>query len=132
MSLKEKIEKQKKKMREIQEELQENCKIFFKEESARLFEAYPELTSFSWTQYTPYFNDGDECLFSSWYNYQTINGRFGENDDDSIPKELEKAFDAVNEFLSNFDEDILKEMFGDHAEVIVTKDKVEVEEYSHD
>lgn len=29
----------------------------------RLFD-YPQLKSVSWTQYTPYFNDGDECIFS--------------------------------------------------------------------
>lgn len=34
-------------------------------ESARkqLFEDFPDLEWFSWTQYTPYFNDGDECTF---------------------------------------------------------------------
>jgi hypothetical protein len=31
--------------------------------SAELFEEFPELESFSWTQYTPYFNDGDTCEF---------------------------------------------------------------------
>lgn len=29
-----------------------------------IFEQNPKLESLSWTQYTPYFNDGDECTFS--------------------------------------------------------------------
>ncbi len=28
-----------------------------------IFESIPEVSSFSWTQYSPYFNDGDECVF---------------------------------------------------------------------
>ncbi len=28
------------------------------------FKLYPFITSISWTQYTPYFNDGDPCVFS--------------------------------------------------------------------
>lgn len=28
-----------------------------------IFNAYPEVDNFGWIQYTPYFNDGDECTF---------------------------------------------------------------------
>ena len=31
--------------------------------SKMLYEKYPDLKSIHWTQYTPYFNDGDECEF---------------------------------------------------------------------
>jgi hypothetical protein len=35
-----------------------------KEAFKELFDAYPEIRSVVWTQYTPYFNDGDTCEFS--------------------------------------------------------------------
>ncbi len=30
-----------------------------------LFEEYPFLGAIAWAQYTPYFNDGDPCVFST-------------------------------------------------------------------
>lgn len=33
-----------------------------------------KIKSFGWTQYTPYFNDGDECTFSTNVDYPYING----------------------------------------------------------
>jgi hypothetical protein len=39
----------------------------------QIFKKNPELKSFSWTQYTPYFNDGDECVFSANTDYISIN-----------------------------------------------------------
>lgn len=35
----------------------------------RLFAEYPNVKSASWTQYTPYFNDGDTCEFSAHIDY---------------------------------------------------------------
>lgn len=29
----------------------------------QLFREYPEIKAITWTQYTPYFNDGDPCVF---------------------------------------------------------------------
>lgn len=37
--------------------------IDFEEQARELFQRIPEIEEFSWTQYTPYFNDGDECIF---------------------------------------------------------------------
>lgn len=34
-----------------------------------LFDKNPKLESLTWTQYTPYFNDGDECVFSVNVDY---------------------------------------------------------------
>jgi hypothetical protein len=34
-----------------------------KEMVKEIFDAFPGLQSFGWTQYTPYFNDGDTCEF---------------------------------------------------------------------
>jgi predicted nucleic acid-binding Zn-ribbon protein len=39
-----------------------------------LFKKHPDLKSFSWNQYTPYFNDGDECVFGAYTDHVSING----------------------------------------------------------
>jgi hypothetical protein len=38
-----------------------------------VFEQNPNLQSFSWTCYTPYFNDGDECKYRVCSDYPAIN-----------------------------------------------------------
>ena len=42
-----------------------------------VFSVMPEIYSFSWIQYTPYFNDGDPCIFcvhepSAWYTKESM------------------------------------------------------------
>ena len=39
-----------------------------------LFKKHKSLQSFSWNQYTPYFNDGEECVFGAYTDYISING----------------------------------------------------------
>lgn len=143
--LKEKIIEQKKRMKEFKSKLHEDCKVFFGEEIKVIFEKYPKLEQFSWTQYTPYFNDGDTCEFGVNNCYLTING-IGPYIDDSA-EELEyakieekqrcKIDTELTQFLELFDEDTMLAMFGDHCEVSVTKNKegkidVEVNEYEHE
>jgi hypothetical protein len=48
-----------------------------------LFAQAPKLKSVSWTQYTPYFNDGDSCEFSAHTDSLYINGsRYDDDDED--------------------------------------------------
>jgi hypothetical protein len=123
-------------MSAMKEEFAEASKAIFTEEVKALFEKFPKLVSFSWTQYTPYFNDGEPCIFSAHTDYPSI--QFGDEDereDEYTNRETpgrSEAVEAVSEFLSNFTEEQYELTFGDHSEVIVTKDGVEVEEYSHD
>jgi len=99
-----------------------------------------EVESFSWTQYTPYFNDGDVCEFGAHIDYPHIEGfnEYGENfkvDEEEweaakiAPKE---KYQLVRDFLRQFEEDDYLFMFGDHAEVTVTATNIEVEDYEHD
>jgi hypothetical protein len=94
--------------------------------SAELFEEFPELESFSWTQYTPYFNDGDTCEFSANIDYPEIEGIGEANDDYDIVN------DAIVNLLSLFKEDELKELFGDHKEVTITRESMKAYDYDHD
>lgn len=48
----------------------------------RLFE-FPQIKSVSWAQYTPYFNDGDECIFGvNELSKATLNGAAPSEEDD--------------------------------------------------
>jgi hypothetical protein len=150
----------KKKMSDMRTELTGACKDIFKDASQELFEAHPNLVAFGWTQYTPYFNDGDVCEFGVRsdspfivfttseskdldYDNEFSTYRYESRWDSTLKKstpvdltpELEaelKTGKAVVAFLQMFDDDQFKMMFDDHAQVNVTKDGVEVEHYDHD
>jgi hypothetical protein len=49
----------------IRKELHKRSEEIFQKYSKELFIKYPEMKRFSWTQYTPYFNDGDTCEFGA-------------------------------------------------------------------
>ena len=44
--------------------VRENGKRLVEDSFKLLFENYPDVEAVRWTQYTPYFNDGDTCTFS--------------------------------------------------------------------
>jgi hypothetical protein len=123
-----KLEELKQKHATLREEILNESKAFFKEASAGLFDKYPQMESFSWTQYTPYFNDGEECVFRV-NNYPDINGK---DKYDNEVEPLKAAYEDVEKFIEGFDEPTMKEMFGDHCEITAKRDGVTVEEYSHE
>jgi hypothetical protein len=49
---------------EMQRKFQEQAQALFKEITKEFFDKNPGITGVVWTQYTPYFNDGDTCEFS--------------------------------------------------------------------
>jgi len=132
--------------------LEECCKT--------VFEKYPKLECFSWNQYTPYFNDGDTCVFSANTDYIKVNGEYAdeaewmrkskvlswgtfdretkkyegrvEEPNNAYDAELEAATEEIRDFLSLFDDEFYMTKFGDHTEITVTKEGIEVEEYEHD
>lgn len=147
-----------KKMKEefeaIQKDYRENSQKIFKEGVAAFFEQVPLIKAISWTQYTPYFNDGEACVFSVGYmwfltekgleDFIENGGGYAEEyaaGDKSYYEEVYRVgltvedFDKIADFrhfLSNVPEEIYEHTFGDHVYVIATKDGFEVEEYRHD
>lgn len=95
-----------------------------------------------WAQYTPYFNDGDACVFSAGELSVRLAGAFDKDSpyddgtldryslDDGPVKTALKSFEDV--VVSGKHDVLLGKLFGDHAEVTATKEKFVVEEYSHD
>ena len=126
---------------------------------------HPQVEAVQWHQYTPYFNDGDECVFrlgeigfkfvgddeeagdyedgfhEGFHNASpdgTTRGySYRDSFDETGPsfavcsRETEAACRALSSELSGM-EDELKVLFGDHVEITVTKDGVDVSEYDHD
>lgn len=111
----------------------------FKGISEEIFTAYPDVKALGWTQYTPYFNDGDACVFG----YGEMHVCFGDSDptdtfydweDGEMYGDTKKKFPLIAEFNSvlSRSEDMLLEMFGDHVSVTVTPEGIQVDEYEHD
>jgi hypothetical protein len=147
-------------IRKMKQEVLEASNKIFTDLTKTIFEEHPKLESFGWSQYTPYFNDGETCTFSANTDYIYINGQPADEADwinetkitnygtwnrekrqyegrTEVPNldydpDLAKITDEVKEFLSNFDEDFFLSQFGDHAEVTITAEGVSVDEYEHD
>lgn len=105
-----------------------------------------EVEAVRWTQYTPFFNDGEVCEFSTGELYVKLrdDDESGDYDDgfmDSIDLGHNKSrslttLDVFSGLGEAFDagrfESFLYDQFGDHAEVTITKDKVSIASYDHD
>lgn len=154
------LDETRKKISELKQELVDKSTEVFQEFQKDIFNKYPQLESFGWTQYTPYFNDGDTCIFSPHTNYLKINDEWvddsawvGENittnwgkwnqqlriyegrveePNPNYNEELSKANSEIVDFLSKFDDDFYLSKFGDHSEITITKDSLTIEDYDHD
>lgn len=117
-------------------------------EFTSLFEEVPDLVGFEWEQYTPYFNDGSPCEFTVYTPDQFLVKKsfvetleadqdyytgWGEDTEDAMY--ICPMYKTTNESLLKLRrgtkelgwmEDELKEMFGDHAKVVVRRDSIEV------
>jgi hypothetical protein len=144
----------------IKKEIKEMSSDIFEDFQSYIFDKYPKLESFGWTQYTPYFNDGESCMFYANTDYLTINGENADGSEWFCPititnngtwnrelriyegREEEKnlnydqnmvdACGEIGNFLSNFDDDFYLSRFGDHAEITVTKSEIEISDYDHE
>lgn len=127
----------------INEQFKERLRPIFNE----FLDSHPELKSFAWTQYTPYFNDGEPCTFSVNDIYSEDVELTDENDryveyiwsgSSEGQRSLYVKYTSLREDLKRLErilmhnEDILQSVFGDHAKITVTRNSVEVDEYEHE
>lgn len=110
----------------------------------KFFEKFPEVAAVRWEQYTPYFNDGDECVFgmNDFDIKLDMVGSLKEDseyEDDGWIKSWDAkkgsvAANAINYLNEAFEdcEEIFKSTFGDGYEITATNDGFEVVEYDHD
>jgi hypothetical protein len=129
-------------------ELQKDAKKLFVEAAKELFDKYQELDSFGWVQYTPYFNDGDECIFGILSG--TIINDYNTDYDDfmhrsekdpnynrqATPEELEfykHVEEPIRTLIIKLPDELMKEVFGDHSQITITrKGRIITEDYDHD
>jgi len=113
---------------------------------APLFERYQNVDAVKWTQYTPYFNDGEPCEFDANGDYAEV--RFKAEDGDVLTKESQEqdfesdwenrekparyeAIKAIRTALK-INNAVMLAAFGDHVEVTVDRAGVTVDEYEHE
>ena len=128
----------------------------FKEAFKEFFDTNPEVHVFGWRQYTPYFNDGDTCTFRNYVDCAFISNAkdydniyhgeyvgedetiwvedpdYGDTNEEMIPESVKENTEVLRKFLSKIDNNVFLEMFGDHAQVSVTREGFDVQGYEHD
>jgi hypothetical protein len=131
---------------DLQMQMREEIKKVF----SSFFEEFPQVKTIHWTQYTPYFNDGEECTFGfgdiryTTTEHTELGNRehvWGEGDDGLINDwgktiEDQKLNSAIKTMCSLLNSEVmgnvLKTIYGDHVWVKVHKDGADVEDFEHD
>lgn len=83
-------------MKELEEKIKKQGQIMFFEVAKEIFDKYPTVRAFSWNQYTPYFNDGDECVFSVNSNDIRIIDNFEKDDSEKSEEDDYIEDDSIN------------------------------------
>jgi hypothetical protein len=145
----------------LRSELERKIKSFGKEAITEgftpLFTANPSIQGIVWTQYTPYFNDGEACvfgvgepalIFSREMAMKLRPGQdFDDFDDNYVPWDHPQCFEGYS--LSKTDlnmekigfraiwnqipEEVFLSVFGDHVKVTLMRDgTVTIDDYDHE
>lgn len=111
---------------------------------AQLFADFPNVQAIRWTQYTPWFNDGDPCVFSA--NDPDV--LLSESKPEPVDWDGEEGWhycwgrdkapevNAVAELCGAIPREVKEQLWGDHMEIRVERADdgvtVSTEEYDHD
>lgn len=152
-SLNEAFDKLVEEQQALQLKFQTQAQTLFKGITKEFFEKNPQVKAIMWNQYTPYFNDGDECVFSvNDPSYTNAEGEdledftnWGEYDGDNTEVWAWEGWGSAPEGInikplqefsrivcSEAMTDVMRAMFGDHVHVVATIDGFSVDEYDHD
>ena len=116
-----------------QETITKEGKRILGEAFKSFFAANPQVKRVWWSQYTPYFNDGDECVFSVHGDYPKLDLGTGYLEEEPYPHDHTQAsYDAASDLINEVPKDVMKAVFGDHAEITASPEGFEVEQYDHD
>lgn len=152
MEILEKIKAELKVFEDKKKKLTEELRKEFPKLLQPLLEQSKVIDSISWTQYTPYFNDGDECEFSVHVDDLQINGLSEYELEDNPASILTKRvynqgykpnpnYDAIEgkilenikNVLTEVPDDFYKDLFGDHAYITINKSgEIKVDGYDHE
>jgi hypothetical protein len=144
---------------EAKAKFQKNAKDLLMQEFKTFFKEVPEIKVIKWTQYTPYFNDRDACVFgvheptfsncedsSLVMNWGELDMNTSEAEEkgifvfygdygipDNIDAKARKKIEDINYLICNSSmREALEGAFGDHVEVTVTENGIDIDEYEHD
>lgn len=138
----------------MKEEMQAKMKAQLDATVKNFFKVVPKMKAITWVQYSPYFNDGDECIFHvrsvSVLNFvpQYVSRYYADDldDDDNesiiiddcsnfndnlLSAEEIEACTAMQNFISN-NEDLMYDLYGNHVSIRITENGAEVSDYDHD
>lgn len=118
----------KKQIAELKDKLNKTGEQFLVKNFKEVFNNHPKLEEVRWSAYTPYFNDGEPCEYSSDHLSPELAGAELEYNGE----EYNQIEGEIKAFMEMFDDDLMYDMFGDHIEILVTQDGMAVEEYDHD
>ena len=93
--LKKQIEDHTSKIAALKQQMMEELRKDFHGALVELFDAYPFVHAVHFTAYTPYFNDGDECTFSSHHDDCGFNGYDGYGYGDDKDSNVVDAFGDI-------------------------------------
>lgn len=143
----------------VQKEFQGKAQKALREAFSEFFDANPTIDSIYWTQYAPYFNDGDECFFGVHEMYAVLkdykvaegedevdeddymedrpdafdsSGKYGNDEFNTKYQKEISGFKAFTKAINKLPDDIFELTFGNHVEVTATEKGFNVEEYEHD
>lgn len=120
---------------EIKKDTNKKLQTLMKDIFNNFFISNPEINGIKWAQFTPYFNDGEPCIFSLGEFEYSFNDSEDENTWISSYELSSERYALVTDFeklISKIPDEIFEEAFGDHAEIIAEKDKFNITEYYHD
>ena len=154
--------------RELRKQFQEKARDLFNRVVADFFEMNPAINLITWTQATPYFNDGEPCEFSVHYLEPMTKELYDEwaeeggwpeefslasrdyvakradgtdyswNDcpwelpDETWTQEEINNAACIRDINNKAMEHIFLAMFGDHVQVVATREGFDTSEFSHD
>jgi hypothetical protein len=133
-------------------EVQNQGKQAISEAFVEFFEKCPDVEAVRWSQYAPYFNDGDACEFSvhelevrlkdeedfadQWsLNYELNKSKHGGafNREVDVEHPVVKILEPISDALqSSAMSSTMEAIFGNHVQVTVTRDGMEIDEHDHD
>lgn len=138
----------------MKEEMQAKMKAQLDTTVKNFFKVVPKMKAITWVQYSPYFNDGDECIFhvrgvsvlnfvpdyfsrhyeddlSDDNNEAIVVGDYSTFNEELLSADELEACKAVQNFISD-NEDLMYELYGNHVSVRITANGTEVDDYDHD
>ena len=104
-------------------QLQESAINLFKEHCKDLFIKYPEIKTVTLQTWIPGFNDGEECSFTTNFEYPIVNGD-DENDENELPDKVAKY---LTEIIAN--EQYIQFALGTNKEITITPENIEITDY---